>query len=83
VPANAESYPPVGPMVPCKDGFVYTAPVAHFKPNAFGVHDAIGNVWTWTADVWNDGVDGFDHTASMRHRESKPTLTGETVPEHD
>lgn len=34
----------------CSDGFVNSAPVGSFKPNAFGVHDMIGNMGEWTAD---------------------------------
>jgi formylglycine-generating enzyme required for sulfatase activity len=33
-----------------EDGFVYVSPVRAFPPNAWGVHDPVGNVWQWTAD---------------------------------
>ena len=32
------------------DGYDRTSPVGAYAPNAYGIHDLIGNVWEWTTD---------------------------------
>jgi formylglycine-generating enzyme required for sulfatase activity len=57
------------PFVPCSDGYAYTSPAGHYKPNAFGLYDMAGNAWQWTEDCYHNSyvgapTDGSAWTAS-------------------
>jgi formylglycine-generating enzyme required for sulfatase activity len=60
--------------VSCDDGYVHTAPIGSFRPNAFGLHDMAGNVYQWVDDCYADSYigapkDGSAKTAgSCEHR---------------
>lgn len=44
--------------VDCADGYGRRAPVGSYFPNAFNLHDMLGNVGEWTQDCWNGGYEG-------------------------
>jgi formylglycine-generating enzyme required for sulfatase activity len=60
----------------CDDGFARTAPVASFPPNAFGLHDMLGNAWQWMADCWTTSLADLPRDGSAR---DAPGCTERTV----
>ncbi|TWT12662.1 SUMF1/EgtB/PvdOfamily nonheme iron enzyme [Reyranella sp. CPCC 100927] len=56
-------------VVKCTDGYTHTAPVGQFKPNAFHLHDTLGNVAEWIEDCWtprNDGAPADSNICAVR-----------------
>ena len=53
---------PYDQFADCDDGYAFTAPVASFEPNAFGLYDVAGNVSELTADCYALG-----HADTHRH----------------
>lgn len=45
-------------MYQCSDGYWASSPIGSFEPNAFGVHDIIGNLWEWLEDCANETYQG-------------------------
>ncbi|MDM8563606.1 SUMF1/EgtB/PvdO family nonheme iron enzyme, partial [Candidatus Marithioploca araucensis] len=58
----------------CTDGYIYTAPVGHFKSNAFELFDMLGNVWEWTCSEYKDEYSGKEKRCTGKNR--APVIRG-------
>lgn len=59
------------------DGFPYTAPVARFQPNGYGLYDVTANAREFTADDWIRNLPAGASDGSTRHGEAPfPVLRG-------
>ena len=55
---------------PCNDGYVFTAPVGKYRPNAFGLYDMLGNAWEWTLDCYRENYVGAPSEDSATRAEN-------------
>ncbi len=60
----------------CDDGHEWMAPVGQFKPNAWGLHDPLGNVWEWTCASYDADYQGSQSQCAPPDSDEPRVLRG-------
>lgn len=60
----------------CSDEYWFTAPVASFQANKYGLHDLHGNVWEWTCSSYQSTYNGAEEKCADDGAADKRVLRG-------
>lgn len=68
-------FPAAGPVVACRDGYVFTSPIGTFAANAFGLYDMGGNALGWVEDCFRADYVGAPTDGGVWKSDSCSTRT--------
>lgn len=60
----------------CNHNHGKTTPVDFFKPNPVGLYDMLGNVWEWTASLYEQDYNGSENKSADKGGSSRRVIRG-------